>query len=107
MTTDAVKAGATFLIAPNCSREVGSYCRENDIIYIPGALSPTEVYNAWQESGVMVKLFPVSLLGPNYFTELKKPYKNIKLMAVGYYFRKYWGILFEWCFSICLWIKCI
>lgn len=79
----AVNAGAKFIVAPNLNLEIAKFCKQENIPYIPGALTPSEVYNAWIVSEFMVKIFPASLVGPKYFKELKGPYKNIQLMAVG------------------------
>ncbi|HXX54013.1 MAG TPA: bifunctional 4-hydroxy-2-oxoglutarate aldolase/2-dehydro-3-deoxy-phosphogluconate aldolase, partial [Thermodesulfovibrionales bacterium] len=50
---------------------------------IAGAFSPTEVYTAWTSGAQMVKVFPCGLLGPSYIRELRGPFDNIDLVAVG------------------------
>lgn len=79
----AIDVGAKFIVAPNLNLEIAQFCKEKNIPYIPGALTPSEVYNAWITTEFMIKVFPASLVGPNYFKDLKGPYKNIQLMAVG------------------------
>ena len=56
---------------------------ENKIAYFPGALTPTEIQKAWSSGATMVKVFPASQMGPDYFKIIKGPFDNIKLMAVG------------------------
>jgi 2-dehydro-3-deoxyphosphogluconate aldolase/(4S)-4-hydroxy-2-oxoglutarate aldolase len=80
---EAVNTGAEFIVTPALICEVTKFCKENKIPVFPGVLTPTEIYNAWQEGAAMVKVFPASVFGPKYFKELKGPFNNIKLMAVG------------------------
>jgi len=79
----AVDAGAKFLVAPNLNEKVAEFCRQNNVVYFPGALTPTEIEKAWSSGATMVKVFPASQMGPNYFKLLKGPFDHIKLMAVG------------------------
>ncbi len=79
----ACDAGAQFIVAPNFSSEVASFCRDNNIAYFPGALTPTEIQTAWKAGATMVKVFPASQMGPSYFKQIKGPFDKIKLMAVG------------------------
>lgn len=79
----ALDAGAKFLVAPNLNENVAKFCADNNKDYFPGALTPTEVEKAWSSGATMVKVFPASQMGPNYFKQLKGPFDHIKLMAVG------------------------
>ena len=80
----ASRAGAMFLVTPNVDPEVIQFCREQDIPVIAGALTPTEVYRAWSAGAAMVKVFPCrSLGGPLYIRDLKGPFEQIPLVAVG------------------------
>lgn len=80
---DALNSGAEFIVTPCAIEEVIKYCSLNNIPVFPGALTPTEIYNAWQMGGTMIKVFPASLFGPKYFKEIKGPFDVIELMAVG------------------------
>ena len=79
----SVKAGARFIVAPNLNDEVAEFCVAENIPYFPGALTPTEIEKAWRSGATMVKVFPASQMGPDYFKTLKGPFDFIKLMAVG------------------------
>ncbi len=79
----AVDSGAKFLVAPNLNEKVAEFCCKNNLAYFPGALTPTEIEKAWGSGATMVKVFPASQMGPNYFKILKGPFDHIKLMAVG------------------------
>ncbi|MBA3014459.1 MAG: bifunctional 4-hydroxy-2-oxoglutarate aldolase/2-dehydro-3-deoxy-phosphogluconate aldolase [Proteobacteria bacterium] len=79
----AVKAGAMFLVSPNCDPEVIAYANDQGVPMIAGALTPTEVYSAWAAGADMVKVFPCSAFGPGYIKELLGPFDHIPLVAVG------------------------
>ena len=79
----ALKSGASFIVMPTNVPEVMQYCVKHSIPVFPGALTPQEVYDAWCAGAAMVKVFPASVFGPQYFKELKGPLSDVKLMAVG------------------------
>lgn len=79
----ALDYGATFIVMPVFVKEVIGYCLKKRIPVFPGALSPQEIYNAWNEGVTMVKVFPAKVFGPDYFNELKGPFNDIELLACG------------------------
>lgn len=83
---DAKKAfdsGAQFIVAPDFEEEVAVFCVENKLAYFPGALTPTEIHRAWKSGATMVKVFPASQMGSDYFKQVKGPFDKVKLIAVG------------------------
>lgn len=80
---EALNAGSEFIVTPVVNTEVIKACVERGVPVFPGALTPTEVWQAWEAGATMVKVFPASAFGPLYFRELKGPLNKIKLMAVG------------------------
>ncbi len=85
LTMDSLKsaldAGATFIVMPTVVSPIVRYCVENKIPVFPGALTPQEIYNAWDAGATMVKVFPAGFFGPAYFKEIKGPFQDIKLLA--------------------------
>ncbi len=80
---EALQAGATFIVSPVLIRPVVQYCVKQKIPVFPGALIPSDIYEAWQAGATMVKVFPASCFGPEYFKELKGPFPEIELLACG------------------------
>jgi 2-dehydro-3-deoxyphosphogluconate aldolase/(4S)-4-hydroxy-2-oxoglutarate aldolase len=80
---EALKAGATFIVSPVLIRPVIRYCVKRKIPVFPGALIPSDIYEAWQAGASMVKVFPAGCFGPEYFRELKGPFPKIELLACG------------------------
>lgn len=79
----ALDAGASFIVLPVFVEEVVRRCVEKKIPVFPGALTPQECAAAHRSGATMVKVFPSSVFGPEYFKALKGPFDDIKLMAVG------------------------
>jgi 2-dehydro-3-deoxyphosphogluconate aldolase/(4S)-4-hydroxy-2-oxoglutarate aldolase len=80
---EALDSGATFIVLPTLIEDVVKYCTENKIPVFPGALTPQEIYNAWNVGATMVKVFPAKFFGPAYFKEIKAPFDDIELLACG------------------------
>ncbi|OIO36915.1 MAG: hypothetical protein AUJ74_00555 [Candidatus Omnitrophica bacterium CG1_02_44_16] len=79
----ALSSGATFIVMPVLVKDVIRYCVKNKIPVFPGALTPQEIYNAWDAGATMVKVFPSGSFGPEYFKEIKAPFADIQLLACG------------------------
>lgn len=80
---DAVAAGAMFLVAPILDPEVARAARELGVPYVPGALTPKEVYEAYRAGAAIVKVFPIRCYGPSYIRELRGPFGDIPLLGCG------------------------
>lgn len=80
---EALGAGATFIVMPTLVEDVVLECRQRSIPTFPGALTPQEIFTAWRSGATMVKVFPARLFGPQYLRELKGPFDDIELLAVG------------------------
>lgn len=78
-----ILAGVEFLVGPNTNLEMIKLCKRYRKVVIPGALTPTEILNAWQAGADIVKVFSARFFGPKYFSDLKGPYPHIDLMPTG------------------------
>jgi 2-dehydro-3-deoxyphosphogluconate aldolase / (4S)-4-hydroxy-2-oxoglutarate aldolase len=77
-------AGAQFIVSPALNWETIACCREQNAAVIPGALTPTEVLNAWNGGADLVKVFPAGAVGgPSYIKSLKAPLPQIDLVPTG------------------------
>ena len=79
----AIKAGAKFLVTPNFSREVIRIAQSHQVFIFPGAMTPTEIFSAYQAGADVIKVFPAATLGSSFFKELRGPFPQIPLMATG------------------------
>ena len=80
----AVDAGAGFIVTPCLVREVIDAARRADVAVLPGALTPSEVLEAFRLGGDMVKVFPTqSVGGAAYLRALRGPFPDIPLVPTG------------------------
>ena len=81
---DCILAGAQFIVSPALNIETIARCRELDIAVMPGALTPTEVVQAWNAGADFVKVFPAGAVGgASYLKALKAPLPQIELVPTG------------------------
>ena len=79
----AKEAGAQFIVSPNFNEEVVRFCNQNNLTVICGALTPTEIYDAYAKGADIVKVFPANAFGSSYFKAVLAPFKNYSLFAFG------------------------
>lgn len=80
----AINAGAEFILSPVLlSKEIIDHCKENSVITVPGAMSPTEIYKSFEDGADIVKVFPAVECGSRFFKDVKAPLGELPLMAVG------------------------
>jgi len=77
------KAGAQFIVAPVLTKEVGEFCVKNEVLWVPGAATPTEIVQAHEWGADLVKIFPAEVLGPAFIKALKGPCPWVKVMPSG------------------------
>jgi len=80
---EALIAGASFIVTPIVKKEVIKKCVDKGIPIFPGALSPTEIFEAWNLGASMVKLYPASAVGAAYVSAILAPMPTIKIMPTG------------------------
>jgi 2-dehydro-3-deoxyphosphogluconate aldolase / (4S)-4-hydroxy-2-oxoglutarate aldolase len=85
--TDAVRcldAGARFLVSPGFNRATVELAARESILIMAGALTPTEVIEAWTAGSDFVKVFPCGQVGgAKYIKALKAPLPQIPLVPTG------------------------
>lgn len=79
----ALDAGARFLVSPHWSTEVSSFAKENQLPYLPGVLTPTEVVTASSSGWDLLKLFPGGTGGPAHLRALRGPFDNTDFVVTG------------------------
>lgn len=81
---DAIDAGAKFVLSPVAfTREMIEYCKEHNVIAIPAAFTPSEIYNQISMGADIIKVFPANELSHSYAKKVCEPLGDLPLMAVG------------------------
>ncbi len=81
--TKAINAGSKFIVSPAYTAEVAKICKEKKILYVPGAVTPTEIINAIDGGWKFVKIFPASVMGVSYIKTIKSVFPEVEIMATG------------------------
>ena len=81
---EAKDAGAAFVVTPVLLPEVADACRQEDMLCVLGALTPTEIYQARVSGATLVKVFPVTPVGgPRYIEALNGPLGGVPFWVSG------------------------
>lgn len=84
IATACISVGAQFVVSPALNLETIACCQRHDVVVMPGALTPTEVVQAWTAGADFVKVFPAGAVGgPSYLRALKAPLPQIELVPTG------------------------
>lgn len=76
--------GAQFIVSPALNIKTIELCQRYSVAVLPGALTPTEVVNAWQAGADVVKLFPAnSMGGASYLRSLRAPLPQVEFVPTG------------------------
>ncbi|MEY4638563.1 MAG: hypothetical protein RLZZ446_1082 [Bacteroidota bacterium] len=78
-----IEAGAQFIVSPIFSLDIALRCAEKNILYIPGCMTPTEVFTASTAGCALVKLFPAHVLGAAYLKSLVELFPAVNFMPTG------------------------
>lgn len=76
--------GAAFLLGPIAfTKEIFLLAKEHDVITVPAAMTPSDVYALIESGADIVKIFPAITVGPTFFKQIQGPLGKLPLMAVG------------------------
>jgi 2-dehydro-3-deoxyphosphogluconate aldolase/(4S)-4-hydroxy-2-oxoglutarate aldolase len=81
--TEFINEGADFIVCPGVKEEVAQLADKNNLLWIPGCLTATEIMLADDLGAQLIKLFPVSLLAPSYLTVMKETFPHLLFMPAG------------------------
>jgi 2-dehydro-3-deoxyphosphogluconate aldolase / (4S)-4-hydroxy-2-oxoglutarate aldolase len=91
---EAVSAGARFLVSPVNVPPVAGWARANGVVYIAGALTPQEIWQAWEDGIRPVKVFPVADVGgADYLRHVLAPMPFLELFPTGLHVDDYGACL--------------
>jgi 2-dehydro-3-deoxyphosphogluconate aldolase/(4S)-4-hydroxy-2-oxoglutarate aldolase len=78
-----IDAGADYIISPGLVEDAARVADKNDMLWVPGCMTPTEIIKAEQLGAKLVKLFPGNLLGPGFLSAIKELFPNLLFMPTG------------------------
>ena len=81
---DAIAVGARFIVSPGLSEGAARVCKEKNIPYYPGCVTPTEIIRALELGITTVKFFPANVYGGlKALKALSAPFPQVKFIPTG------------------------
>lgn len=77
------QAGADFLVSPFMDSNIGHYCLQHAIPFIPGCMTPTEIHQAKEAGCSIVKIFPASVVTRDFVRAVKDVFPGTKYVVTG------------------------
>jgi 2-dehydro-3-deoxyphosphogluconate aldolase/(4S)-4-hydroxy-2-oxoglutarate aldolase len=79
-----VDEGVHFLTSPGLHVGMMEVASRHDLVVMPGALTPTEIWTAWTAGADFVKVYPCGQVGgAMYIRALAGPFPEVRMMAAG------------------------
>jgi len=78
-----VAAGADFIVAPIVNPEVAAVAEQAGLLWVPGCMTPTEIYTAQQNKAELIKLFPANILGPEFVSSIRELFQDQLFIPTG------------------------
>jgi 2-dehydro-3-deoxyphosphogluconate aldolase/(4S)-4-hydroxy-2-oxoglutarate aldolase len=78
-----VLAGADFIVAPIVNPAVAEVAKKAGLLWIPGCMTPTEIFLAQHYEAPLIKLFPASVLGPEFMRSIKALFQKQFFIPTG------------------------
>jgi|SRR6185437_7092404 len=78
-----VHAGADFIVAPIVNPDVAAVADSAGLLWIPGCMTPTEIYRAQQLKADIVKIFPANILGPEFISSIRELFQDQLFIPTG------------------------
>lgn len=78
-----IEAGADFIICPGLIEEVAHIADKNNLLWIPGCMTPTEIIRAENLGARMIKLFPGNILGAEFMSAIKELFPELLFIPTG------------------------
>ncbi len=81
---DAIDLGCKFIVSPGLSEGAAKVCKEKNIPYYPGCVTPTEIIRALELGITTVKFFPANVYGGlKALKALSAPFPQVKFIPTG------------------------
>lgn len=83
MAQTFIDAGTDYIICPGLVDSVAAVADKNQMLWVPGCMTPSEIIRAETMGAQMIKLFPGNVLGPGFMSAIKELFPNLRFMPTG------------------------
>jgi 2-dehydro-3-deoxyphosphogluconate aldolase/(4S)-4-hydroxy-2-oxoglutarate aldolase len=81
--TAFIEAGADLIVSPIVNPEVAVLADIAGLLWIPGAMTPTEIFLAQQHQAALIKIFPANILGPEFISSIRELFPGQLFIPTG------------------------
>jgi 2-dehydro-3-deoxyphosphogluconate aldolase / (4S)-4-hydroxy-2-oxoglutarate aldolase len=78
-----IDAGADYIISPGLVPAAAAVADKNDMLWVPGCMTPSEIIAAENLGAKFIKLFPGNMLGPEFMSTIKELFPGLLFMPTG------------------------
>lgn len=78
-----IDAGADYIISPGLVPSAAAVADKNNMLWVPGCMTPTEIIAAENLGAKFIKLFPGNMLGPEFMSTIKELFPDLIFMPTG------------------------
>ena len=78
-----IDLGAKFIVSPFLDEEIGKTCEKNEVFWVPGCGTLSEMIRAEKIGAQLIKLFPGSVYGSKFISSVLAPCPWLKIMPTG------------------------
>lgn len=80
---EAIDAGAAFGLSPSLNLDVIKEASRRNFPFIPGVMTPSEIYTAYEHGCTLLKIFPISSIGGvSFLRSIQSPYAHLQLQFI-------------------------
>ncbi len=83
MAQTFIDAGADFIICPGLIEDVAKVSDKNNMLWVPGCMTPSEIIRAETLGAKLIKLFPGNILGPDFMSAIRTLFPDLMFMPTG------------------------
>jgi 2-dehydro-3-deoxyphosphogluconate aldolase/(4S)-4-hydroxy-2-oxoglutarate aldolase len=78
-----IQNGADFLVSPGYIKELSKFSDNENLLWIPGCMTPAELIPAQNDGITLIKIFPANTVGPGFVKSVKEVFPDLLFMPTG------------------------
>jgi 2-dehydro-3-deoxyphosphogluconate aldolase/(4S)-4-hydroxy-2-oxoglutarate aldolase len=78
-----IDAGADFIVSPIVNPEVAKVVNKHKLLWIPGCMTPTEIYLAQKNGADLIKIFPANIVGAAFISSIRELFPGQLFIPTG------------------------
>ena len=83
MAQTFIDAGCDYIICPGLVESVAKVADANNMLWVPGCMTPSEIIAAENLGAKLIKLFPGNIIGMAFMSAVKELFPNLLFMPTG------------------------